>query len=155
MKNEKFGYINTKLTEHLTEIGVVEIRILVGQFFALDLCPDHERVHRATYPLLLQAPLGRAAWMAHLHSRGNRRDALLILQRRAGGEPGHVLQPLLRWAAQHSRYLETDLRFAQFFKSSISQFLNSRFPLFAIKSWFLIIYLFFPSYLDHLWIISI
>lgn len=96
----------------------MEIRILVGQFFALDLCPDHERVHRATYPLLLQAPLGRAAWMAHLHSCGNRRDSLLILQRRTGSEPRHVLQSLLRRSAQHSRYLETDLQF------SIFNFLN-------------------------------
>lgn len=95
------------LTEHLAEIGIVEIGILVGQFLALDLCPDHERVHRATYPLLLEAPLSlAAAGMAHLHSCGNRRDALLIFQRRPGSQPGHVLQPLLRRrTAQHARYL--------------------------------------------------
>lgn len=84
----------------------MEIGILIGQFLALDLCPDHERVHRATYPLLLEAPLGgAAAGMAHLHSRGNRRDARLVFQRRAGGQPGHVLEPLLRRAGQYARYL--------------------------------------------------
>jgi len=83
----------------------MEIGILIGQFLALDLCPDHERVHRATYPLLLEAPLSGAAGMAHLHSRGNRRDARLVFQRWAGGQPGHVLEPLLRRAGQHARYL--------------------------------------------------
>lgn len=96
------------LTEHLAEIGIVEIGILVGQFLALDLCPDHERVHRATYPLLLEAPLSLGATgMAHLHPRGYRRDALLVFQGGTGSsQPGHVLQPLLRRrTAQHARYL--------------------------------------------------
>lgn len=106
------------LTEHLAEIGVVEIRILVGQLLALDLCPDHERVHGATYPLLLEAPLGSAAaGMAHLYSRGDRRDALLVFQRWTGSQPGHVLQPLLRRAAQHARYLETMSRCTYFAKT--------------------------------------
>lgn len=84
----------------------MEIGIFIGQFLALDLCPDHERVHRATYPLLLEAPLGgAAAGMAHFHSRGNRRDARLIFQRGTGRQPGHLLEPLLRRAGQHAWYL--------------------------------------------------
>lgn len=72
--------MKSRLTEHLTEISVMKIRIFVGQFLPLDLGPNHERVHGSTYPLLLEAPLGRAAGMAHLHSGGDGRDALLILE---------------------------------------------------------------------------
>lgn len=134
----------------------MEIRILVGQFFALDLCPDHERVHRATYPLLLQAPLGRAAWMAHLHSCGNRRDSLLILQRRTGSEPRHVLQSLLRRSAQHSRYLETDLQFSIFnfstprFSTNISMFDLFNCQLIFNSQFSISDHLFIFWYLDHL-----
>lgn len=41
------------LTQHLAEISVVQVRILVCQFLPLHLCPDHEGIHGSPYPRLL------------------------------------------------------------------------------------------------------
>ena len=44
----------TVLTQHLAEIGVVQVRILVGQLLPLHFGPHHKRIHRPSYPLLFQ-----------------------------------------------------------------------------------------------------
>ena len=46
-----------KLTEHLGEVRVVEVGILVREPLPLDLGPDHEGVHRPPDPLLLPGAL--------------------------------------------------------------------------------------------------
>ena len=43
----KDEYIPPEFSERLGEFGVVQLRILVGEFASGSLRPDHERVHRS------------------------------------------------------------------------------------------------------------
>ena len=46
-----------QLTKHLGEVGIVQVRVLIGHPFPLHLGPHHEGVHRPPDPLLLPRPL--------------------------------------------------------------------------------------------------
>ena len=55
------------LTQHLGEVRVVEVGVLVRESLPLDLGPDHEGVHRPPDPLLLPGALVPAEH-AHPHA---------------------------------------------------------------------------------------
>ena len=60
------GWRAALLTQHLGEVRVVEVGVLVRQPLALHLGPDHEGVHGSPDPLLLPRPLVPAQH-AHPH----------------------------------------------------------------------------------------
>lgn len=49
------------LTQHLGEVRVVEVRVLIGEFLPFHLCPNHERVHRTADASLLDCFTAAAA----------------------------------------------------------------------------------------------
>ena len=61
------GLRGALLTQHLGEVRVVEVGVLVRQPLALHLGPDHEGVHGSADPLLLPRALVPAQ-DAHTHA---------------------------------------------------------------------------------------
>lgn len=52
-QNPNILVAGTVLTQHLAEIGVVQVRILISQLLPFNLGPHHKRVHWSSYSLLL------------------------------------------------------------------------------------------------------
>jgi len=55
---ESLLYIPPEFPERLAELGVVQLRVLIGEFPTSSLRPDHERVHRPLDVRLSLVPVG-------------------------------------------------------------------------------------------------